>query len=90
MIVAVDEARHDRHLLGIIHLRALARDRPHFRRAPHRNEAVTLDSKRLRPRISRIDGINLRVKDDQIRFQPCRGCRAYRLCSERTGYASSQ
>jgi hypothetical protein len=90
VIVTIDETGHDRHLLGVVHLRVLACKRRHVRRATHCYEAVALDNKRFRPWIARIDRIDLRVKHDQIGFQSWRPCRTYRLWRDRAGYACSQ
>jgi hypothetical protein len=66
MIVRVDESRHDRHLLGVVHLNLFANESSDLFAASHRDEPATLDRKRLRLRLAGIDRVYLGVEDDEI------------------------
>jgi hypothetical protein len=66
VIVRVDEARHDRHLMGIECLRARTNQRLDIVGTPNGDEPSCFNRKRLRPRRERIDRVDLGVEHDEI------------------------
>src|SRR5262249_9209004 len=75
VIVGVDEAGHDGHLLSVDDLRSLAGERPQLLAAADRDEAAALDREGLRPRHQRVDGVDLGVDDHEIGVLIDRGVR---------------
>jgi hypothetical protein len=66
VIVAIDEAWHDRHLLGVDRVSALPDECFRLQCAPHEDEAGTLHCKGCRPGHTRIDGVNPGVENHQV------------------------
>src|SRR5581483_2817749 len=66
MIMAVNEARHDRHPPGIVPLGRLTDESANLRGRPDGCEAASFDGKCLRLRRLAVDGVNLGIQDDQI------------------------
>jgi hypothetical protein len=66
VIMAVDEAGHDRHLLRIEGLGALPDEPFDVGGAPYSYEPAGVDRKRLRSRDGGIDGVDPGVKDDEV------------------------
>src|SRR5438552_9202404 len=66
MAVAVDEARHDRHLLRVERLRAAADESSDVGRAPDGDDAGRLHRERFRARKCGVHRIDLRIEHDEI------------------------
>src|SRR5215510_12494972 len=66
MIVSVDTARHDRHLIGVEDLRLPTSQRPDVFTLAQSHETPALDGDRFCPRLEWIDGIDLAVGQDEI------------------------
>ncbi len=83
MVVTIDEARHDRHALRVEHLSVLAGECTDLCVAADRNEMAAADCEGFGPGESSIDGMDIRVANDQIRFVRCedRSARSARQCA---------
>ena len=66
MVVTVDEARHDRHLLGVVGLGPLADQALDIAVTAYREKASALDGEGFGPGHAGVDGVDLGVEDDEI------------------------